>query len=398
MFISNKTYGRAASFRSVLVIAALSIGAVSATAQTTDTDASGAGTEEENVTTFILPESGPFSPETVRIPNAVAIGKWSRSGHSDRASEAFAHWDEEGEVPANCAVCHSGEGFRAFHGFDGSDGGVREEPFDIGGVVDCETCHAPGLATVTEITLPSGVAHPVNGGEAACFTCHQGRAAGATVTSAVGEMPEDEPSADLRFVNPHYNQAAATWLGGYGQSGYHYPGKDYTGRFLHAKPVATCASCHDPHSLEVQAETCTTCHFDAPPKDIRISRVSYDGSGDTTKGIRADIDANAAKLMEMMELYSAEVAGTPILYEPHYPYFFADANGDGVADESEGRSVSYNAWTPRLLKAAFNWKFVTADPGVHAHNPHYALELLYDSIEDLAGATGTDFEAMGLLR
>ncbi|MDF0601871.1 cytochrome c3 family protein [Psychromarinibacter sp. C21-152] len=346
----------------------------------------------------MLPDSGPFSPETIEIKNAVAIGNWARSGHSDRASESFSHWDEDGEVPAVCATCHAGAGFRSFHGLDGSEPGVREEPFPIGGVVDCETCHHPGLSQVAEITLPSGVEHPVQGGEAACFTCHQGRAAGATVSEAVGDMPEDEPNPEFRFVNPHYNQAAATWLGGYGESGYHYPGKSYSGRFLHAQPVASCASCHEPHSLEVAEEACEVCHFDAAPKDIRISRVSYDGSGDTTKGIRADIDANAAKLLDEIETYAAEVAGTPILYEAHYPYFFADANGDGVADEADGRSVSYNAWTPRLLKAAFNWKFVTADPGVHAHNPHYALELLYDSIEDLASTTGTDFEAMGLLR
>ena len=81
-----------------------------------------------------------------------------------------------------------------------------------------------------------------------------------------------------------------------------------------------------------------------------------------------------------------------------YPYFFLDANGDGVVDVTDGQSVAYNAWTPRSLRAAYNWKLVTADPGNYAHNPHYALELLYDSIEDLSGPLKIDMDKLGLLR
>ncbi len=158
-------------------------------------------------------------------------------------------------------------------------------------------------------------------------------------------------------------------------------------------------SCHEPHSLEVAAEPCLTCHLNGEPAEIRISRVSYDGSGDLSKGIRADIDANAGLLQSMIEDYAAQVAGTPMIYDGQsYPYFFADANGDGAIDQAEGAAVAYNAWTPRLLKAAYNWKFVTADPGVHVHNPHYALELLYDSVEDLSGPVGVDFATLGIAR
>ena len=100
-----------------------------------------------------------------------------------------------------------------------------------------------------------------------------------------------------------------------------------------------------------------------------------------------------------MRDYAAEVAGKPMVYDGgSYPYFFADANGDGLADQAEGRLVAYDTWTPRLLRATFNWKVVTADPGIHAHNPVYALELLYDSIEDLADPLGVEMETLGLLR
>ena len=371
-------------------------GTMSVLAQSDDAAASDI---EAEAPVFVMPRSGPFSPETIAIPNAAAISAWARSGHSDSSAEAFSHWDEDGEIPTTCATCHAGVGFRDFHGLDGSGADQVDSPAPIGGVVDCDTCHNPGLSRVTQITLPSGVEHPVSAGEAACVTCHKGRSSGVQVARVTGDKPADTPDAELRFINPHYKLAAGTNLGGYGKLGYHYPGKSYSGRFLHAKPVATCASCHDPHSLEIAQETCLTCHETGNPDDIRIARHSHDGSGDIGKGIKADIRANADRLMSLMRDYAAEVAGKPMVYDGgSYPYFFADANGDGLADQAEGRSVAYDTWTPRLLRATFNWKVVTADPGIHAHNPVYALELLYDSIEDLADPLGVEMETLGLLR
>ena len=77
---------------------------------------SGSGPEieqpAEGTQIFIMPRSGPFSPEAVAVPNARVIAAWARSGHSNALSEAFVHWNEEGAIPATCAVCHSGIGFR----------------------------------------------------------------------------------------------------------------------------------------------------------------------------------------------------------------------------------------------------------------------------------------------
>ena len=73
------------------------------------------------------------------------------------------------------------------------------------------------------------------------------------------------------------------------------------------------------------------------------------------------------------------------------PYFFVDANGNGVADNDETQmSNRYNAWTPRLLKAAYNYQFVSKDPGAYAHNPTYTLQLLYNSLSDLGARVPVD--------
>ncbi|MCK8484227.1 cytochrome C [Aliiroseovarius sp. S2029] len=362
-------------------------------------DADDAPNEDAATIPFALPKSGPFDAADIKIDNNEAIANWFRSAHADAAAEAFRHWDEDEEIKPACAACHSGEGFRAFHGLDGSEPGVIDGPINTGGVVDCGTCHNAGLAEVTEVQFPSGLMHPVQGVEASCMTCHQGRTAGVTVSTAITDMDLDTPNPELRFINPHYATAAATWLGGYGAAGYHYDGRAYSGRFFHARPVSTCNSCHEPHTLEIDFEPCLTCHQADSMQDIRISRQSYSGTGDTSVGIRADIQANAALLMDQVNAYAKDVAGVPMVYDgTRYPYFFADANGDGVIDESDGKAVAYNAWTPRSLRAAYNWKLVISDPGNYAHNPPYILELLYDSIEDLSGPLGVDMQSLNLLR
>lgn len=384
-----------------LVAVALALGGHESVAQSAGAERPPLGLEREGAgnTVFVMPRSGPFAPDTIAIPNARVIAAWARSGHSDASSESFTHWNAEGEIPPACATCHSGAGFRDFHGLDGSEPGPLTSPIPVGGVVDCDTCHSPNLSSVTQITLSSGVVHPVSGADASCVTCHQGRADGGRVGAAIADKPLDEPNADLRFINPHYAIAAATNLGGYAALGYHYPDKSYSGRFLHAKPVATCVSCHDPHTLDIAESTCLTCHEDGAPENIRIARVSYDGSGDTTKGISHDLDANAGRLLQMVKDYADSVAGMPIVYDgQRYPYFFNDANRDGLPDMTGDRPAAYDAWTPRLLRAVYNWKFTTADAGAYAHNPPYAFELLYDSMEDLAGPLGLDMGTLGPLR
>lgn len=377
------------------LVIALSTGAASGQ----DASQPAAETEAQAEVPFVLPKAGPFTPADIEIGNDKAIADWFRSAHADAAAEAFTHWDEDEAIRPACATCHSGAGFRDFHGLDGTPAGVVDGPIQPGGVVDCGTCHNVGLAEIKEITFPSGLVHPVQGVEASCLTCHQGRTAGVTVGKAIVDLEIDTPNPELRFINPHYATAAATWLGGYGGAGYHYDTQAYSGRFFHARPVSTCNSCHEPHTLEVAFEPCLTCHQADTPQDIRIARQSYDGSGNTSVGIRSDIQANAALLLEMITSYAADVADSPLVYDgTRFPYFFLDANNDGFADEVDGARTPYNAWTPRSLRAAYNWKLVTADPGNYAHNPAYVLELLYDSIADLSDPLGTDVKALGLLR
>ena len=322
------------------------------------------------------------------------ITAWARSGHANFHSPSFSYWNEAGSIPPVCSTCHSGAGFRSLHGFDGSQPGLPDNPMPTGGVVDCATCHSPGIASLREIPLPSGNTHPVSGFEGACMTCHQGRGSSAMIERAVANSGEDDVNEELSFINPHYSVAAASLLGCAGALGYQYPGKNYEPRFTHAPSVTTCTSCHDPHSLTVAEETCRSCHQSGNSRDIRISRMSYDGSGNLGQGIHHDIVANRRLLFSLITEYARDVTGTPVVYVDRHPYFFTDHNDDGQPDQRDGAPVPYGNWTPRLLKAAYNWKFVGADAGIHVHNAHYALQLLHDSAEDLSTALGRKLEGI----
>jgi hypothetical protein len=89
-----------------------------------------------------------------------------------------------------------------------------------------------------------------------------------------------------------------------------------------------------------------------------------------------------------IQAYAAETVSAAIVYDAHsYPYFFADPNANGAVDEGEG---GYSTWTPRLLKAAYNYQYAQKDPGAYTHNGQYIIQALYDSLEDL----GADVSGM----
>jgi hypothetical protein len=230
---------------------------------------------------------------------------------------------------------------------------------------------------VGEVELPSG-AVVVDSDEPdsnICMTCHQGRESGASVAAAVAGVDADTVIAGQRFINVHYFAAAATRYGAEAGGAYEYAGKEYKGFFKHASAFRSCTECHDAHMSGVAVQACIKCHKNIEtPTDIRVSKPDYDGDGDTTEGLAGEVDTMVAALLSAMEAYAANVVGEPIAYDAHnYPYFVKASGG------------TYNTFTPRLLKAAYNLQFTLKDTGAYTHNGKYILQCLYDGIEDLGG-------------
>src|SRR5690606_644582 len=179
-----------------------------------------------------------------------------------------------------------------------------------------------------------------------------------------------------------------------------YEGNEYSGRFEHVRRFDECVDCHNEHSLEVRYEGCSNCHENVDitsAADVRLIRadeelldddpVDYDGDGDVEEPIAAEIEALHADLLAVIQAYAADTIGTPIIYDARmYPYWFIDGNGNGEVDEGEVSSETrYVDWTPNLLGAAYNYQYISKDPGAFAHNPRYTLQILYDSLEALGG-------------
>ena len=323
-------------------------------------------------------------------------------GHFAASEEAFRHWDGEedgGVVPGTCSRCHSAAGLPLFV----TQGVAINQP--ASGGLNCATCHND-LTTFTRyevatVPFPSGVrlTNPEEDLDSnLCISCHQGRESTASVNRLIGGLADDEVSENLRFLNIHYFAAGATLFGTEAKGAYEYEGQTYVGRNEHVGAFNSCNECHDTHALEVQVEECADCHESVASAEdlvnIRFEEntIDYDGDGDVTEGIALEIATMKEQLYAAMQVYATETVGTGILYsEAAYPYYFADANGNGVADPEElNNDGRYNTWSPRLLRAAYNYQYVTKDTGAFAHNGLYVLQLLYDGLTDL----GADTSAM----
>jgi hypothetical protein len=310
-------------------------------------------------------------------------------GHFAASGEAWRHWDEDGEVEASCSKCHSAEGLPIFLT---TGGDTYPQPVASG--LNCASCH-DDLITFTryvseQVKFPSGAVVTFENTEAnLCMNCHQGRQSGPGVDARIESSGagDDEVSEALSFTNPHYFAAGATLWGTEVKGAYEFDGQAYNGRFTHVPGYQTCIECHDTHQLAVKAEQCATCHGTEEVHDIRITAVDFDGDGDASTGLATEIENINAAILDAIYAYAAEEVGVPIVFESHaYPYWFVDTNGDGEATPDEANyGNQYNAWTPRLLRAAYNYTWALKDPGSYAHNGLYMLQVLYDTLQDIGG-------------
>lgn len=325
------------------------------------------------------------------------VEAWIASGHADYSSPSFTHWNADGAVPENCAACHSEPGFMDFLGADGTEAGVVNHPAAINAVIGCASCHTTAAHALDAVTLPSGVELTGLGPNATCSVCHAGRTAGDRVAQATADIGEDTVSTDLGFINVHYGIAAAVMAGAEGRAGFHYPGRSYAGQFSHVPGADTCVACHEPHTTAVATDGCLSCHRGVEDlRDIRMRHGDFDGDGANAGGIHAEISGLHVRLYGAIQAYASDVTGTPIGYSKGaFPYFFTDLDGDGSISEAEAAFPNrYQSWTPRLLKASYNYQVAAKDPGGYVHNPAYLLQLLYDSLESLSERVEVDMGAL----
>jgi hypothetical protein len=350
---------------------------------------------------FILPpEPRPESVEAISE-------QWAGSGHADFEAESFIHWneDEPPVIPERCAKCHSAYGYLDYLGEDGTEpnrGTAVDNPAVIGSVVSCFVCHNESAHVKEVAHFPSGESIEDLGQSANCAECHQGTRSRTDVENATANLPEDEINENLSFINVHYKIAAAVRYGGEVVAGYEYPGMTYVGFYPHVEDYQLCTDCHNPHTLLLNPSECAACHPAVSNygdlRDVRTEGTpDFDGDGDTTEGIYDELSTIHDMLYRAIQTYSDEAIGQPILYGSQFPYWYIDTNGNGEADEGEiNFGNQYGSWTPRLVKATYNYHLVVEDPGGFMHNARYLIQLMYDTMNDLSDAVEIDIS--GLIR
>jgi hypothetical protein len=321
---------------------------------------------------------------------------WHNSSHAAAGDVAFNRWNENDppEIPTSCAQCHSTSGYLDYLGTDGSLANEVDKAVLIGEVIECITCHNETAQNNRKVLFPSGVTLNVESQNASCMTCHQGRQSKAAVDNLITDNggSSDQPDTvmdGVGFANIHEDAAAVALYGSKVSGGYEYDGVTYQGQNLHVEVANSCIECHDPHDLNVNIELCTQCHTsmnvieNARAIDMAPD-ADYDGDGNSSEGVYYEILGLQETLYAAIKEYAGGI-GKDIVYHPEvYPYFFYDSNGNGQPDEEETISDNrYLNFTPRLMKAAYNYQASLKDPGAHVHGGRYIAQLLYDSIDDL---------------
>lgn len=339
------------------------------------------------------------------------------SAHADAKATAFNHWNSStpAVVPAACAKCHTSAGFQDF----AANGKVTADVPAPAGTFTCTTCHNSAAMALTSVTFPSGkVITTSEEGEALCMTCHQGRESKVSVDKQIASFNVTNVDAVVQpmkdstgkttpfgFLNVHYFAAGATLYGSQAEMGYEYDGKIYDPEFRHVEGMNTCLDCHDQHTLQVRVDKCAECHQDVKTvDDLKNNRengslVDYNGNGNVTEGIYYELKGLQDILYSSIQQYATDVSKTPIVYDDSTnPYFFVAGSDGKPAKDAKGNPITYNAWTARLLKAAYNYQVAVKDPGAYAHNAKYVIELLYDSIDDLNGSLSKPVDMSKLAR
>lgn len=332
---------------------------------------------------------------------------WWNSAHADASAEAFTNWNEDdpAEVPVFCAKCHSGQGFLDYLGIDGSAAMVVDSPGVINSVISCEACHNEAADALTLVKFPSGVELEMANEDALCGTCHSGRFAGDSVVSITEGFGDDEVIPEASFIHPHYAFASSTHFGAEAKGGYQYDDKVYAGKFEHADGADSCTSCHEPHSLNMRkdyddANLCAACHSNvsdySDSRDVFVDGIDYDADGQV-EGLYHEILGVQEILYASIQTYATEVIGTPVGWADQFPYLFKDTDGNGEIEGDEAAFPNqYVSFTPRLLRTTFNMQYSIKASAAYVHNPKYVLQLLHDSISDLAEEV--EVESTGLIR
>ena len=193
----------------------------------------------------------------------------------------------------------------------------------------------------------------------------------------------------------HYLPAGAVKLGSDVHVGYEYDGKTYVGALSHVGGTQ-CTSCHDPVAQPPHLPDHRRLERHLPRLSRRRQRQSdrrsgvihtldYDGDGNTSEPLAAEIDGLAASTLAAMQAVAAAPGALLRAGRSTLTSSRTRTATRAAAPPSRWRRTASPPGRPRSSKAAFNYQLSRTEPGAWAHNFDYMAQLLYDSTADLGG-------------
>ena len=256
--------------------------------------------------------------------------------------------------------------------------------------ITCFACHSTQAEGVTSVKFEASGVTVANPGVASviCGQCHQGRAWQGTVDTSIKKAyPNgdnattiDKISSKIASTNPHYRASFAALKAAESRIGYDYG--DLTMAVDSTHPGGTdCMVCHNQHSTEVKfGSNCQPCHAFTSVADIDAKMNKF--IPDLEAELLLTIQQYAADNTTLDAAGKRKAKACIALDNDVNPYWFQDANCDGVAD-NETSSGAFKSFTPRLARACYNLLVSLKDPGGFAHNEAYMRALLQASIDNL---------------
>ncbi len=333
-------------------------------------------------------------------------GEWAQTAHAD----AFATLENSGGAQAFCYSCHTVSANGNSAGLAGQPAGWDVNPSQSYRNVQCESCHGPGLAHVTNpntTNLPLAYVTLADTA-ASCAACHNGThhpyveqwSASAHATYRGGPDEPGDPVTEPNCIRCHNGNAAIGFLTG--NSPTNYVEKNQAGFAI------TCAVCHDPHananegqlrrpidSPEPTENLCSTCHLrnaTATPSFTINSRGAHASQGAVYFGEAAGWQPPGFTFNPDNPVYTAHLSRNSRLCAGCHVPSFTTTDATGAEFTSVGHLFSPNPCKdanglPTAGDCAYNAtaRFWTGCVGSGCHNTEAEAAGLFNSERQTIG-------------
>jgi predicted CxxxxCH...CXXCH cytochrome family protein len=305
--------------------------------------------------------------------------QWYTSGHARTTDTPWAANDFK--TMTGCVQCHTTTGFIAYSSgkVTAAWGAASDKSKEL---LTCKGCHKDvGAGIVREVAPVRPYADDSyvnrNVGESnICMGCHSGARNGQSVAKLAVQA-----NITSQFIDPHSLAAGGTL---HGKAGYQFSGQSYA--FYSTNTHRTIGIGNKRGTGT--AGPCVACHKNSANGHLfRAGVVPLCGNCHGTSLTADLLTADKTAYANALDILNAQLAASGFVYRASATPRFNNRNwGTGQAGANS-------------MGAAFNYALLHSEPGAYAHNPAYAKQLIFDSIDYLhnGAITGSIDSALGSL-